>query len=369
MSIVIISERPTYATGFGTVMGNLMRFGQWKTPPNIISSISSNWRELPVDMGLYTQYSVAYPAGYKYYLYHLAPKVLVIMGSYPHLKLALEINKESKIPVIGYITTENRPVSKDMAQKLSDCSLVLTPSQFSKDMMLEAGVTSRIEVLRHGVDLEVYNCSPTTKVHDFLYYGDNNIRKQIPRLLQAFSNVIKKKDDATLMLSTDVEGRSGRLGEKLVELSNEVFKLDEGKIRVHYDPRLGNVPQLPNETVEMINKSKILVMPSAGESFSLPVLEAAACGVPSVVTDYTGIKEYLGDAILYADVSEEVWIQWGFLKLVNIKDLSDKMYNLLTDETLYKKQVEKCLLRASELTWDEPALQFRNYCEEIASGK
>jgi len=368
MKTMIMSERPTYASGFGTAIGNLLRFCEWENTPDIVSSVSTCWKELPIDMGFYTQYSVTYAMGYKFYLTKLKPNVLVVFGSYPHLTLASEVKENTKVPLIAYITTENRPVPEDMVKRFNKCDLILTPSQFSKDMMVEANIETRIEVLRHGVDTDIYNCIPTNKEHDFLYYGDNNIRKQIPRLLQAFSYVIKKKDDVTLMISADLEGRGGRLGEKLVEIV-KILKLDEGRNRLHYDTHLGNVPALPNETADMINKSKIFVMPSAGESFCLPVLEAAACGVPSICTDYTGIKEYLGDSIVYADVSDEIWIQWGFMKLVDMQDLADKMYDLLTDEKKYKRYSETCLIKAQQLTWDEPALQFKKYCEEIANGK
>jgi glycosyltransferase involved in cell wall biosynthesis len=52
------------------------------------------------------------------------------------------------------------------------------------------------------------------------------------------------------------------------------------------------------EMAQLYNAMDVLVLPSAGEGFGLPVLEANACGVPAISTDYTATSEVTYGALL-----------------------------------------------------------------------
>ena len=58
--------------------------------------------------------------------------------------------------------------------------------------------------------------------------------------------------------------------------------------RYQFDP-------FPDEHLADVYSSlDVLLNPSMGEGFGLPVLEAQACGVPAIVTDFTAMSEVCG---------------------------------------------------------------------------
>lgn len=52
---------------------------------------------------------------------------------------------------------------------------------------------------------------------------------------------------------------------------------------------------------EVYAKTKVILMPSVYESYGRVACEAAASGIPSIVSPTPGLKEALGDAAIYAD--------------------------------------------------------------------
>jgi glycosyltransferase involved in cell wall biosynthesis len=55
-------------------------------------------------------------------------------------------------------------------------------------------------------------------------------------------------------------------------------------------------PLPPATMAQVYSAMDVLLNPAMGEGFGVPVLEAAACGVPSIVTDFTAMPEVAGDA-------------------------------------------------------------------------
>ena len=53
-------------------------------------------------------------------------------------------------------------------------------------------------------------------------------------------------------------------------------------------------PFAPEHMADLYASFDVLLNPAMGEGFGLPVLEAQACGVPAVVTDFTALSEVCG---------------------------------------------------------------------------
>jgi Glycosyltransferase len=113
--------------------------------------------------------------------------------------------------------------------------------------------------------------------------------KGVPYLITAFRNL---KDKYNIELSLAGNG-TGEEKEKILKMANE-----NG---VNY---LGNLSQ--KELAEVFRKSHIFVLPSFYEGLGLVTIEALACGLRAVVTNHSGIKEYLGEKINKSGVIEYV---------------------------------------------------------------
>lgn len=96
------------------------------------------------------------------------------------------------------------------------------------------------------------------------------------------------------------------------------------------------------ELPAIYNIAKALVFPSFYEGFGLPLLEAFACGLPTVISDASSLPEIGGSASLYFNPYD-------------IDDMCDKIYAVLTDKTLQKTLIEKGAKRLKDFSWQKTA--------------
>ncbi len=117
---------------------------------------------------------------------------------------------------------------------------------------------------------------PKDDVFRIVYVGSLTLRKGISVLLEAFSR-LSGKAELTLV------GGSGTRG---MRLYLEDWLQKEPRLRITSgDP----LPHLRN--------ADVYVHPSYEDGFAYAPMEALACGIPVIVTEDTGMKEYIQDGI------------------------------------------------------------------------
>jgi glycosyltransferase involved in cell wall biosynthesis len=90
-----------------------------------------------------------------------------------------------------------------------------------------------------------------------------------------------------------------------------------------------------NNISDIYNKTRILVQPSRYESWGMVASEAILNEIPVICTPCFGLKENMGSAAIYCDIDKPE--QW------------EKAIRLLDNEMIYRRQQEKCRIRATEL--------------------
>lgn len=115
-----------------------------------------------------------------------------------------------------------------------------------------------------------------SEVFTMIYVGRLEATKGVPLLLQAFSQLNEK--NISLIL---VGGFASDAMEKLVRTAQAK---DARILLTHGDP-------LP-----FLHRADLLVHPSYEDGLALAPLEALACGVPVVVSEDTGMKEFVSEA-------------------------------------------------------------------------
>lgn len=119
-------------------------------------------------------------------------------------------------------------------------------------------------------------------------------RKSFQEALQAFRILIETHDDAYLYLHTTFDPNHAN-GEDLGVLIDalgipptRVLKADQYRMQLD--------PFSPKVMAQVYSTFDVLLNPSRGEGFGIPVMEANACGVPSVVTNFSAMPEVSGPA-------------------------------------------------------------------------
>ena len=120
-------------------------------------------------------------------------------------------------------------------------------------------------------------------------------RKSLPQIVEAFAAFRARHDDAILYLHTDLGG-SYQEGVDLAPLLH-AFGLDPEIVRFPDQYRYQFDPFGEEYMADVYSSFDVLLNPAMGEGFGLPVLEAQACGVPAIVTDFTAMSEVCGGRV------------------------------------------------------------------------
>jgi glycosyltransferase involved in cell wall biosynthesis len=98
----------------------------------------------------------------------------------------------------------------------------------------------------------------------------------------------------------------------------------------------------PNALADVYRKAEIFIFPSLYEGFGFPLLEAMACGVPTIAARSSSLPEVGGDAPLYFDPS-------------SARELESAIERLLNDRALREELIARGRKRAAEFRWDVTA--------------
>ena len=176
--------------------------------------------------------------------------------------------------------------------KRTDSVDVITPSQWSQHAFTRFGIApERIHVVPHGVDPQIHRPDETSRAatrqrlaigDDFLFMsvGAMTWNKGLDVLLSAFSRVLEKRPATRLLLKgVDALYPSKSyvrevLGDLPASARNAVARQLIYIGGTFSTARMG----------DLLRAADCYVSPYRAEGFNLPVLEAAACGVPVLCT-------------------------------------------------------------------------------------
>lgn len=170
--------------------------------------------------------------------------------------------------------------------------------------------------------------------HYFLFVGTLEPRKNLERVIEAFSCFLAKSGDFgryQLVLAGSREFARGDIYRRL--LGNHGFQ--EGAI-----VSTGYVPE--QQLNALYGGARALVFPSLYEGFGMPVLEAMGAGIPVITSKTTSLPEVAGDAALLVDPE-------------STGEITDAMTQVASDDTLCRTLVEKGRIRIREFSWTRTA--------------
>ncbi len=220
------------------------------------------------------------------------------------------------------------------------CERLIVPSQFCYDVFEGQGVEKPIHIVPGGIDpqMPLYT-REIDRPYTFLCLADRGSRKGYDLVWQAFYDVFG--DDPNVRLVTkmrqDPEGLVNYLSEAGSDYRTSLFKSDVEKVKDIY----ANVD--------------CMVFPTRGEGYGLPPREAAACGVPTICTRWSGTADVdnWGIGIGYK-LKRSLLPGNGLWAEPNYEELKEAMRNCYENRVEVRvKAIEHALwLRCNE-TWDK----------------
>jgi glycosyltransferase involved in cell wall biosynthesis len=222
---------------------------------------------------------------------------------------------------------------------LEDSRVVVADSEHTRSDILEHyGVPAgKVKVIYPGYDAGAFFCnepnsSPRPSEDPYILYVGNLLpHKNLPRLLDAFA-LLRRRRPCRLIIRG--EGRPAYT--RLLRERLESLGLRDAVTFAGYADEDG-LRQLYSDAV-------CLVLPSLGEGFGLPVLEAMACGTPVIAASASSLPEVAGDATLMVEPYDAL-------------GLADAMYRTLTDSGLREDLRRRGLRRVSAFPWRRTALE------------
>lgn len=158
----------------------------------------------------------------------------------------------------------------------------------------------------HGVDTQIYRPHDRAAVRqevgipaDAFVIGQvaankgRPSRKGFQQSLEAFRIFHDSHPEAMMYLHT-VASPDVANGEDIYALT-EMLGINDA-VMVADAVKMLHDPYPPEAMAKIYSTFDCLANPSMGEGFGVPILEAAACGVPAVVTNFSSMPEVAGDA-------------------------------------------------------------------------
>jgi glycosyltransferase involved in cell wall biosynthesis len=214
--------------------------------------------------------------------------------------------------------------------------IAVSPS--TRDDLARRGVDpQRIEVIENGVDAVRFVPGPEEGRFDdptILYVGRLKRYKRVDLVLRAAAALRAEGLPVRLLIAGE--------GDRRPALQREARRLGLGEGAAHFLEWVSE-----GEKVRLLQRSWVHVLTSEKEGWGISILEAAACGTPSVASDVPGLR----DSVLHE--KSGLLVPHG-----DVKALAGSIRRLLVSPDLRREMGREGRRFAEELTWERAAARL-----------
>lgn len=244
------------------------------------------------------------------------------------------------------------------AYSVKQAKEVMTISKASKDDIIKTYQIpgDKVVVTYPGVKLKTQNSKLKTTMQNpkllqekynikrdyILFVGTLQPRKNITRLIEAFSKISNAKNQSSNPQLVIV-GKKGWLYEEILQAPKK-YGVEKQTLFLH---------NVSDEDLSIFYKNALcFVLPSLYEGFGLPVLEAMENGCPVVTSNVSSLPEAAGDAALYVNPQDP-------------DDIAQKIMLIINDNKLRKELIEKGYKQIKKFSWEKTAKETLKVLEEV----
>tara|TARA_R110001592_G_scaffold282638_1_gene550424 strand:+ start:1154 stop:3469 length:2316 start_codon:yes stop_codon:yes gene_type:complete len=194
-------------------------------------------------------------------------------------------------PKIGYNVWEKTKQPENFFNKWKEFDQLWVPSQWQAECTINQGVDSdKVKVVPEGVDVNIFFPEEVTKLEEykdnkfkFLLFGRWDYRKSTKEIIETFLNTFSENEDVELVVSID-NGFSGD-GIQTTEERLKKYGFDDKRIKVKHFPSR-------EDYISYLKTGHVFLSCARSEGWNLPLIEAMACGTPSIYSECCGQMEF-----------------------------------------------------------------------------
>jgi glycosyltransferase involved in cell wall biosynthesis len=193
---------------------------------------------------------------------------------------------------ICFTVWETTRLPLDLVKHLERADQVWVPTSWGREVLVGSGLDPlRIRVVPEGVDSTRFRPAPQPHLRPFFRFlciGKWEERKGSADLVRTFCREFHPDEPVELVMHAH----------NPFVPSQDVTRLIDQEVRAQGRGRARIIVSDPTDLaglVRLIQSSDAFVLPTRAEGWGLPILEAMACGLPCIVTDYGGHRTFANE--------------------------------------------------------------------------
>lgn len=195
---------------------------------------------------------------------------------------------------IGFTMLEVDRLPPSWVEQANQMDEIWTPTSWGAEIFQHSGIQRPIFVQPLGVDADRFvPATPRTRLRDhtiFLSVFEWDVRKGWEILLRAYRAAFRPDDPVLLLLKIDCRTPAANPLREIARL----LPAPSPAAGLIYNQTLSTA-----QLVELYQSSDCFVLPTHGEGWGMPILEAMACGLPAIATDWSAPTTFLDPSHSY----------------------------------------------------------------------
>lgn len=280
------------------------------------------------------------------------------------------------IPLLNedtYLGTEEvKRWYREKLDSLKRADLLLAISEYARQEAIGAGVNPAASVVSissacadifkpldlHPSNREALMQRLGIRLPFLMYSGAFDSRKNLYRLLEGFSKLppTLQAGHELVLVGPVAEAERIRLESTAESLGIRGRVIFTGHVS-------------DDDLLALLRSADLFVFPSLHEGFGLPVLEAMACGTPTIGSNRTSIPEVIGLEEALFDPTDAVSIANKIAEVLTSKDLQQKLRQHGIDQSRnfsWDQTAERAIAAFESIVMAQPMVARRSWREEAA---
>ena len=298
------------------------------------------------------------------------PDVVIGIGDVWMLDFIHKMPNRKSFKFIWEFPIDGEPVPTPWVDIIKDADIPVVMSQYAASVIRDINPLVNVRVIPRGIDMRVFKPIKPLVGKDLLrkehlpqaegkfvvgMFDRFQDRKQINRGMEAFKKFINKdRPDAMLYLHMDVNDPASADQGKTILGESGLIKRYGLEDRVIYNEKLRVETGVDiDKLVNLYNCCDVKISSTQGEGWGLTNVEAMACGVPVIATNYTTLPEIIGNGRgLLADVKALVTGMYNVQRaLVDTDHMAALIDSLYCSQQLRYQIVTNAIKWVQRLDW------------------